>query len=176
MTPTRAEKIAAWRHQLRPGQQQIANWTGGPLAVSAVPGAGKSTGMAIAAAILLAERFQQQVQSGQHPIPTQQLILVTFTRSAAANLRAKVRDYLRELSIPALGFAVYTLHSLALHIATRHPDQSGIRLEQMVLVSPFQSHRFSPPRSTSRRWHRSAGGFLFRFLDPAFAARAISDQ
>ncbi|MDE5087267.1 MAG: DNA helicase UvrD, partial [Trichodesmium sp. St16_bin2-tuft] len=36
---------------LRPGQQQMANWQGGPLAVSAVPGAGKSYGMAIAAAL-----------------------------------------------------------------------------------------------------------------------------
>ncbi|MBE9042233.1 hypothetical protein IQ235_15750, partial [Oscillatoriales cyanobacterium LEGE 11467] len=31
------------RSELRPGQQEMADWTGGPLAVSAVPGSGKST-------------------------------------------------------------------------------------------------------------------------------------
>jgi len=44
----------AWhriRNSLRSGQQQMADWQGGPLAVSAVPGAGKSTGMAAAAAL-----------------------------------------------------------------------------------------------------------------------------
>lgn len=119
----------------------MADWAGGPLAVSAVPGSGKSTGMAIAAAILLAERFSQQVQAGGKPATSQQLILVTFTRSAAANVRAKIRAYLQELSIPALGFAVYTLHSLALNIATRHPNLSGFNRDQMSLVSPNQNHR-----------------------------------
>ncbi|MEM9452113.1 MAG: ATP-dependent helicase [Cyanobacteria bacterium P01_E01_bin.6] len=159
----RHEQIAAWRRQLRPGQRQIADWNGGPLAVSAVPGAGKSTGMAIAAAILLAERFQQQVQAGKRSTPTQQLILVTFTRSAAANLRIKVRDYLRELSIPALGFAVYTLHSLALHIATRHPDRSHINLEQLSLVSPFQTHRLI--RTCVEQWIVAHPDLYQRLLD-----------
>jgi DNA helicase-2/ATP-dependent DNA helicase PcrA len=119
--------------------------------------------MAIAAAILLAERFQQQMQAGGASAPRQHLILVTFTRSAAANLRAKVRDYLRDLSIPALGFAVYTLHSLALHIATRHPDVSGIRQEQMILVSPFQSHRLI--RSCVEQWIAGHADLYQRLLD-----------
>ena len=38
------------RQNLRKGQQTMADWSGGELAVSAVPGAGKSTGMAAAAA------------------------------------------------------------------------------------------------------------------------------
>jgi DNA helicase-2/ATP-dependent DNA helicase PcrA len=45
----RAEAIARIRNSLRPGQQQMADWQSGPLAISAVPGAGKSTGMAAAA-------------------------------------------------------------------------------------------------------------------------------
>lgn len=42
------------RDRLRLGQRHIADWQGGELAVSAVPGAGKSTGMAGAAAIAIA--------------------------------------------------------------------------------------------------------------------------
>jgi Mrp family chromosome partitioning ATPase len=48
------EDLAALRDRLRAGQQALADWSGGPLAVSAVPGAGKSTGMAAAAAIAIA--------------------------------------------------------------------------------------------------------------------------
>ncbi len=126
------------RDRLRVGQQQMADWAGGPLAVSAVPGAGKSTGMAIATAILLARRFQS---ASSLLSPAQQLVLVTFTRSAAANLKAKIRHHLKELALPPIGFSVYTLHGLALNIAIRHPDLSRLNLDQMTLVSPNQSNR-----------------------------------
>lgn len=171
---------------LRPGQRRMADWQSGTLAVSAVPGSGKSTGMAIAAAILLAERYlaQQHVggwededagrdaggdagttelelggnwrtndepwsvrESSQHLPPNaaltanSHLLLVTFTRSAVANLKTKIRQYLRELSVPPQGFMVHTLHGLALHIATRHPEQSGLNFERLTLVSPTQSNR-----------------------------------
>ena len=122
------------RNSLRPGQQQMADWRGGSLAVSAVPGAGKSTGMAAAAALAIA-RYQLHARRS--------LIVVTFTRSAAANIKAKIRKYLREdLSLPMGGFAVHTLHGLALNIANRHPDISGINLDNAILITPNQSHRF----------------------------------
>lgn len=127
------------RDQLRPGQQALADWTEGPLAVSAVPGAGKSTGMAIATAIQLGRRYLQARELGRPP--DTQILLVTFTRSAAANLRLKVRGELEKLGLPISGFVVYTLHGLALNIATRHPDLSGLTLDRMTLVSPNQSHR-----------------------------------
>lgn len=131
------DRIQELCDRLRVGQQQMASWVGGPLAVSAVPGAGKSTGMAIAAAIVLARRFQA---TSSVLSPTQQLVLVTFTRSAAANLKAKIRYYLKQLSLSPIGFSVYTLHGLALNIAIRHPDLSGLDLDQMTLVSPNQSN------------------------------------
>ena len=77
------ENIALIRAKLRPGQTEMADWHGGPLAVSAVPGAGKSTGMAAAAAIAIA-KFQLHRQK--------QLVIVTFTRSAAANLNCGHTD------------------------------------------------------------------------------------
>lgn len=128
--------LQALRDRLRPGQQRIADWQGGSLAVSAVPGSGKSTGMAIASALLLARRFYQ----GKDAQPGQ-LALVTFTRSAVANLKGKIRESLKELSLPSQGFMVSTLHGLALNIATRHPELSGLNLSRMTLVSPTQSSR-----------------------------------
>ncbi len=143
-----AHQLQQLRRQLRPGQQALADWTGGPLAVSAVPGAGKSTGMAIATAILLGHRYLH-APSGS-PAPDRQMVLVTFTRSAAANLRLKVRQTLQGLGLPLTGFAVYTLHGLALNIASRHPDLSGLTLERLTLISPNQSHRLI--RTSVEQW------------------------
>lgn len=133
LSPTRSQSdvLATLRDRLRPGQREIADWQGGPLAVSAVPGAGKSTGMAVAAAIAIA-RYQLNAQ--------RQLVVVTFTRSAAANIKAKIRNYLKELGLPQSGFVVQTLHGLAWSIARNHPELSGLNAES-VLVTPHKSHR-----------------------------------
>ncbi|MCY7384550.1 MAG: ATP-dependent helicase [Microcoleus sp. CAN_BIN18] len=128
----REEACLKIRASLRAGQHEMADWQGGPLAVSAVPGAGKSTGMAAASAIAIARNRLYN---------RRQLIVVTFTRSAAANIKAKIRQRLAELSLYQGGFAVHTLHGLALNIAMRHPDLSGLNLENSTLVTPTQSHR-----------------------------------
>ena len=142
----RAPLLQAIVDSLRPGQKSLAQWKSGPLAVSAVPGSGKSTGMAAGAAIAIAHH---QLHARK------QLVLVTFTRSAAANLKAKVRQHLKALSLPQNSFVVHTLHGLALNIATRHPEVSGINLSSMssegtTLISPTQGHRLI--RTAVERW------------------------
>ncbi|MBS0016546.1 MAG: ATP-dependent helicase [Arthrospira sp. SH-MAG29] len=128
----RQKALDSIESSLRPGQDAMGKWKGGPLAVSAVPGAGKSTGMAAAAALAIA-RHQLN--------PQHQLIVVTFTRAAASNIRAKIRQHLNNLSISPVGFVVNTLHGLALYIATNHPALSGLDLENATLVVPTSSHR-----------------------------------
>jgi DNA helicase-2/ATP-dependent DNA helicase PcrA len=155
-------KILAIRNELRQGQQQMADWLSGPLAVSAVPGAGKSTGMAAAAAIAIARQYESIAlsRSSVH----RQLVVVTFTRSAAANIKAKIRKYLREdLSLPQTGFAVYTLHGLALNIASRYPDLSGLELENLTLITPSQSHRLI--RTAVEQWINNNPEKYFRLLE-----------
>ncbi|MBE9128250.1 MULTISPECIES: ATP-dependent helicase [unclassified Coleofasciculus] len=132
LTAMRERELHRLRNSLRLGQQNMADWQGGQLAVSAVPGAGKSTGMAVAAAIAIA-RYQLHGK--------RQLVVVTFTRSAAASIKAKIRGYLKPLYLPQNSFVVYTLHGLALNIANRHPEVSGINLENATVVTPNQSHR-----------------------------------
>jgi len=139
--PPDLDALEGIRRRLRAGQQQMADWRGGELAVSAVPGAGKSTGMAGAAAIAIA-RNRLNLR--------RQLVVVTFTRSAATNLKAKIRRELRSLSLPATGFSVNTLHGLALSIANRHPELSGLNLQDSSLVSANQSHRLI--RSCIDQW------------------------
>ena len=104
----------------------MADWQGGELAVSAVPGAGKSTGMAVAAAIAIAN-FNLHRQK--------QLVIVTFTRSAVSNIRKKVSEHLKNLRLPQSSFTVSTLHSLAYNIASTHRELSGFGLGETKIIS-----------------------------------------
>ncbi len=141
LASSREQKIKQIRSNLRPGQQQMADWQGGPLAVSAVPGAGKSYGMATAAALAIA-RYQLH----NH----RQLIIVTFTRSAAANIKTQIRKHLRELSLPEGSFVVHTLHGLALSIALSRPELSELDLENYNLILPTPSNRIT--RTCVENW------------------------
>ncbi|MCX5984697.1 MAG: ATP-dependent helicase [Nostocales cyanobacterium LacPavin_0920_SED1_MAG_38_18] len=154
------ENIATIRAQLRPGQTQMADWQSGPLAVSAVPGAGKSTGMAAAAAIAIARQYEDYLNTGNQDY--KQLIVVTFTRSATANIKLKIRENLKKLSLPQTGFAVYTLHGLALIIASRHPNLSGLQLENATLITPNQSHKFI--RTAVEQWIANYPEIYLRLL------------
>jgi DNA helicase II / ATP-dependent DNA helicase PcrA len=129
------------RAGLRPGQQEMVDWHGGRLAVSAVPGAGKSTGMAAGVASAIA-RFNLNQR--------RQLLVVTFTRSAVTNLKSKIREKLRDLGLPQGGFTVQTLHSLALSIANRYPERSGLERDSFTLIRPNQNHRLV--RTAVERW------------------------
>jgi DNA helicase-2/ATP-dependent DNA helicase PcrA len=154
------ENIATIRAQLRPGQTQMADWQSGPLAVSAVPGAGKSTGMAAAAAIAIARQYEYYLNTGNKDY--KQLIVVTFTRSATANIKFKIRENLKKLSLPQTGFAVYTLHGLALIIASRYPNLSGLQLENATLITPNQSHKFI--RTAVEQWITNYPEIYLRLL------------
>jgi DNA helicase-2/ATP-dependent DNA helicase PcrA len=126
------EALNELRTTLRKGQQTMADWPGGELAVSAVPGAGKSTGMAVAAAIAIA-KFQLHRQK--------QLVIVTFTRSAVSNIRKKVSEHLKNLRLPQSAFTVSTLHSLAYNIASTHRELSGFGVGETTIVSESQKQR-----------------------------------
>jgi DNA helicase II / ATP-dependent DNA helicase PcrA len=132
VTSFQAEVFARWRQGLRLGQRTLADWQSGPLAVSAVPGAGKSHSMAVAAAMTIARQKLHQ----RH-----QLIIVTLTRSAAANIKDKIKSCLKELGLPPIGYSVNTIHSLALSIATKHPDLSKLDLNDRTLVMPSANHK-----------------------------------
>ena len=120
------EALNQLRTTLRKGQQTMADWQGGELAVSAVPGAGKSTGMAVAAAIAIAN-FNLHRQK--------QLVIVTFTRSAVSNIRKKVSEHLKNLRLPQSSFTVSTLHSLAYNIASTHRELSGFGAGETKIIS-----------------------------------------
>ena len=129
------------RKSLRPGQQSLADWQGGQMAVSAVPGAGKSHSLSIAAATVVA---RHQLHSRK------QLVVVTYTRSAAASIKSKIRDRLKDLFLPPGGFVVHTLHGLALNIANSQRELSGLDLDNVTIVVPNTGHRII--RSAVEKW------------------------
>jgi DNA helicase-2/ATP-dependent DNA helicase PcrA len=141
LTPTLEKELQKLRESLRPGQQQLGDWKGGKMAISAVPGAGKSHSLAVAAAMMIA-RHQLH--------PRKQLIIVTYTRSAAAGIKAKIKEHLKKLKLPQTGFSVQTLHGLALNIASRHPDLSQLNLETSTIIIPTPSHRVI--RTSVEKW------------------------
>ena len=135
------DRLQQLRKSLRPGQQSLADWQGGQMAVSAVPGAGKSHSLSIAAAITIA---RHQLHSRK------QLVVVTYTRSAAASIKSKIRDRLRNLFLPPGGFVVHTLHGLALNIANSQRELSGLDLDNVTIVVPNTGHRII--RSAVEKW------------------------
>ena len=136
-----SEALEKLRNSLRDGQKMMGDWQGGKMAISAVPGAGKSHSLSVAAALAIA-RYQLH--------PRRQLVIVTYTRSAAASIKKKVRDRLQTLQLPANGFIVHTLHGLAYSIASRHPELSGLDLDTATLITPNTSHQII--KDTVRQW------------------------
>lgn len=118
-------------NNLRPGQDQLAQWQSGLMAVSAVPGAGKSHSLAIAATLTIQ---RNKLNARKY------LAIVTYTRSATASIKKKIEDNLKQLELPVTGFVVQTLHGLALNIASRHPELCPINLNNSTLVTLTSSH------------------------------------
>ncbi|WP_017293099.1 ATP-dependent helicase [Geminocystis herdmanii] len=129
---TLEEKIESLVVNLRQGQKELAQWKSGKMAVSAVPGAGKSHSLATAAAITIA---RNNLNSNR------QLVIVTYTRSAAASIEKKINEILRnDLQRVAVGFTVQTIHSLAVNIANRYPQLSQLDMENRTLSEITSSH------------------------------------
>lgn len=148
------DRLQILRQQLRAGQQSLADWEGGQMAVSAVPGAGKSHSLSVASACAIA-RYQLH--------PRKQLVIVTYTRSAAAAIKVKIKERLRDLTLPQTGFMVQTLHGLALQIASRHPNLSQLNLDTATIVIPTPSHRII--RTCVEQWIATAKPDYQRLLE-----------
>jgi DNA helicase II / ATP-dependent DNA helicase PcrA len=101
---------------LRFEQQRIAAYAGGLLAVSAVPGSGKTHTLAALVVSLL-----QRGLIGDDA----EILVVTFTNSAVDNIKTRIRKLLGEAGLADGGYRVYTLHGLASAIIRERPDLAG---------------------------------------------------
>ncbi len=100
---------------LRTDQQSVVDYAGGYMAVSAVPGSGKTTTLAVLAARLIAEALPEEGY----------VLVVTYQNAAVENFRAKIAHFLAEADRPQIGYDVRTLHSLAYQIVQQNPGLAG---------------------------------------------------
>ncbi len=80
------------------------------MAVSAVPGSGKTFTLSLLAARLIADG-RVDIAAGQ------QILVVTYLNASVETFKARIRQRLKALDLPLLGFDVRTLHSLGLEVA-----------------------------------------------------------
>ena len=116
--------------KLWPDQELVAAYDGGPVAVMAVPGGGKTTALASIAARLIARG------SGE-------ILVVTYQNVAVTNLRQRVDDFLTEVDLPPVGFHVATLHSLAYMVLSEHGERIGFDDEPTVLSEDDATQQFT---------------------------------
>lgn len=118
--------------RLRPAQEAILAYRAGRMAVSAVPGSGKTFTLSLLAAQLIADG---RIDTDNN----QQVLVVTFLNSSVDTFRARIRRRLLEMELPDTGFDVRTLHSLALEIVRWGSD---LLSEDLAVLDEGQSRQF----------------------------------
>ncbi len=122
--------------QLRPAQAEILTYRQGRMAVSAVPGSGKTLTLSLLAATLIADA---KIDAA----PGQQIQIVAHMNSGADNFRRKIREHLERMKLQPAGYDIRTLHSLDLEIV-RLAEGGGNRTSAAVLaVDPGARYRRS---------------------------------
>jgi DNA helicase-2/ATP-dependent DNA helicase PcrA len=121
--------------KLRPAQIDILKYEHGRIAVSAVPGSGKTFTLSLLAATLL-KKGLIDVDAGQ------QILIVTYLNSSVDTFRTRIRSQLSEIGLPPRGFEVRTLHSLALEVV--NTVETGITADGQTpsVIDETQSHIF----------------------------------
>ncbi|MEM6647114.1 MAG: ATP-dependent helicase, partial [Bacteroidota bacterium] len=109
---------------LREAQRQALAYTGGRMGIAAVPGSGKTTTLAVLATQLVRQGW---TRDGGH------LLIVTYQRAAAENIRQRIGKMLRRAGLSGRGVEARTLHSLAFGIVRSYPSLAGLGPEFGVL-------------------------------------------
>ncbi len=112
------------RLQLRPEQQRVVDeYRGGFAAISAVPGAGKTTTLSVLATHLIEHRL----------LLRQRVIIVTYQNAAVANFQSAIRQRLEERGLKDRGYVIRTLHGLALEVLQLAGRRIDLDIEARVI-------------------------------------------
>ena len=118
--------------QLRPAQAKILEYENGRLAISAVPGSGKTFTLSLLAAKLIGDGHFDKLSAGSIDPNQQQILIVTYLNASVDNFKVRIRQRLEAEDLPPVGFDVRTLHSLALEIV--RTANSGLTEDSGPLV------------------------------------------
>lgn len=100
---------------LRPAQARALAYTGGRMAISAAPGAGKTYILTRLVVRLVADLG---VRPGR-------ILVLTYMRSAALTFRARVAAELAKRHLPATGLLACTIHSFCQRVLRHEADRSA---------------------------------------------------
>ena len=140
--------------QLRPAQAEILKYENGRLAISAVPGSGKTFTLSLLAAQLI-DNGRIDPQAGQ------QILIVTYLNASVDTFKARIRKRLEEKELPDAGYDVRTLHSLALEIVRQANTTLGDEVG-LVVTDETQSNHFLA--QAVDRWIEDHPGLWLAFL------------
>jgi len=118
-------------YRLRREQRRILGYRGGRMAVSAVPGSGKTLTLSLLAARLLVEGLVGAES---------EVLVVTVQNSAVVNIAQRIRGILESEHLPPAGFRVCTLHKLAADILRQRYDLAGVD-DAFVIVDEAERGR-----------------------------------
>lgn len=110
--------MAETRFVPRPRQEEILRYAGGRMAVSAVPGSGKTHILSYLAARLVATSIDTD----------QEVLIVTMVNSAVDNFSKRIAGFVQTEAglLPNIGYRVRTLHGLAHDIVRERPGLVGL--------------------------------------------------
>ena len=137
----------------RPKQQEVLNYTGGKMGVSAVPGSGKTYTLSALAAQLVASGVLED---------DQEVLVVTLVNSAVDNFASRVGGFVQERGLlPHLGYRVRTLHGLAHDIVRERPALLGLA-DDFQIVDERAADQIR--REAAEAWMRSNAYAIDDFL------------
>ncbi len=139
-------------YRLRHEQSKILAYERGKMAVSAVPGSGKTLTLSLLAAHLIIDgKIGDQGE----------VLVVTVQNATVVNIAHRIREILANERMPPVGFSVCTLHKLAADILRRRYDLAGVD-ETFVIVDEAESRRLMA--RAFQTWVSSRRAFWSSFL------------
>ena len=172
-------------------QRQVIESRSRNLLVSAAAGSGKTA--------VLVERIVRMVTEGEHPLEIDRLLVMTFTRAAAAEMRERIQEaiekkleeqpdngHLQRQAVMAQYARITTIDSFCLYILKEHFDRLhldpafrvGDEGEMLLLRADVMRTAGSAMRRlwTPMRWERRTPGSMRPFFGSTHFHRAIRGQ
>ncbi len=136
-------------------QQEVLDYTGGKMGVSAVPGSGKTYTLSYLAAKLVASGMLED---------DQEVLVVALVNSAVDNFAGRVAGFVEERGLlPNLGYRVRTLHGLAHDIVRERPALVGLS-DDFQIVDEREANQIL--QDAALAWLRANSYAADDFLSP----------
>jgi DNA helicase-2/ATP-dependent DNA helicase PcrA len=140
--------------QLRPSQEQILKYKKGRMAISAVPGSGKTWTLS---------RLAAEIINSGLLADDQEVLVVTLVNSAVDNFYQRVEGFIEDMGLlPNSGYRVRTLHGLAHDIVRERPGLVGLD-NRFQIVDEREADAIRD--DIAQAWLRSNPTALDDFLD-----------